>query len=128
METVTFPSFHLQLHIQKIAIQLGNLKINWYAILIVLAFIIGMFLCKKDEGRYQIKWETIMELLLWTIPIAMIGARFYYVAFHLDYYLANPAKIIRIQDGGLAIYGGILGGIGTIAIYCKIKKIDMLDV
>lgn len=56
------------------------------------------------------------------LPIAIICARLYYVIFNMQYYLNNPNEIINIRNGGLAIYGGIIGGAITTIIFCKIKK------
>ena len=82
----------------------------------------------KDDKKYNINFDDILLLIILTIPIAFIGARMYYVIFNINYYFSNPGKILNIRDGGLAIYGGIIAGTITIIIYCKIKKINILDV
>lgn len=125
---ITFPTLNLELNINNIAINILGIDISWYAILIVLAFIIAILFCKKDDGKYNIKFETILELMVFIIPISIICARIYYVAFKLDYYMQKPTEIFNIRNGGLAIYGGIIGAIITIVIYCKIKKINILDI
>ena len=57
----------------------------------------------------------------------MIGARIYFILFKLDYYLANPSQILKIRDGGLAIYGAIIGIVAFVLVYCKIKKVNFLN-
>lgn len=61
------------------------------------------------------------------IPISVICARAYYVIFNLDYYLSNPIQILNFRNGGIAIYGSLIGAITTIIVFCKIKKIRILD-
>ena len=61
------------------------------------------------------------------IPVALISARIYFILFKLEYYMQNPSEILDIRNGGLAIYGGIIGAIITIIVYCKKKNINILD-
>ena len=68
-----------------------------------------------------------MDLSLWLIPISIIFARAYYIVFTLDYFLLEPLQILNIRSGGLAIYGGIIGGVLTIFIFCKKRKISFLN-
>ena len=127
MQTIKFPGLNLEFTISKIAIQIGNISIYWYAIFIVSAIILALCLCKKKEGLYNIKFENILECFIFAIPIAFIFARLYYCLFKLDTYIKEPLKIFDIKSGGLAIYGGIIGGVITCYIYCKKKKINFLD-
>ena len=127
MNEIIFPAINLNLKINPIAVRLFGIDIYWYAILIVAAIVIGLILAKKDEGKYSIIFEDIFNLVLLLIPAAIIGARIYYVLFRLEYYIDYPWKIFDLRDGGLAIYGGIIGGIITVYFYCKLKKISFLD-
>lgn len=128
MKEITFPGLNLEFNINSIAINIGNINIYWYAILIVSAFIIGILFCKKDDGKYNIKFDDILELMVILIPISIISARIYFILFKLDYYIQNPIEIFDIRNGGLAIYGGIIGAVITIIIFCKKKKIYILDI
>lgn len=125
---IIFPALNLKLHISRIAFSLFGVNIYWYAILITFAMALSIFLMNKDDKKYNINFDDILLLIILTIPIAFIGARMYYVIFNINYYFSNPGKILNIRDGGLAIYGGIIAGTITIIIYCKIKKINILDV
>ncbi len=127
MEKVTFNGLGLNFYIKQVAIKFHNINIYWYAIFIVLAFIVGIALCKKNDGKYNIKFENILELAIVMIPVALISARIYFIIFKLEYYIQNPLEIFDIRNGGLAIYGGIIGAIITIIIYCKKKYINILD-
>ncbi|MDR0978473.1 MAG: prolipoprotein diacylglyceryl transferase [Lachnospiraceae bacterium] len=101
---------------------------KWYAVLIMLAIVIGILLCKRESGKYGIKFEQIIDLAIYLIPISIISARLYYVAFSYQNYIHNPIEILNLRSGGLAIYGGIIGGLITCMVYSKIKKISLLDI
>lgn len=128
MQEINFEGIGLHLNINNIAFKIGNVSIYWYAIFIVIAFSIAIMLCKKDEGKYSIEFENIMELILFVLPVSIIGARLYFVIFNINYYLKYPLEILNIRNGGLAIYGGIIGAIITTAIFCKIRKIKLLNI
>lgn len=127
MKEITFPDLNLVFNIDSIAINIGGISIYWYAILIVSAFIIGIIFCKNDDGKYSVKFDDILELMIMLIPISVISARIYFVLFKLNYYIQNPIEIFDIRNGGLAIYGGIVGAIIVILAFCKAKKINTLD-
>jgi phosphatidylglycerol:prolipoprotein diacylglycerol transferase len=128
MKEILFPAIGLKININSIAISICGIDIYWYAILIVSAFVIAILLCKKDDGKYNIKFEDILELLIILIPISIVCARLYFVLFKLDYYVKNPLELFNIRNGGLAIYGGIIGAVLTILIYCKIKKLNAINI
>lgn len=124
--TITFPLLNLQLHINKIAFTIFGINIYWYAILIVASIILALFLCKRKDGKYGIKYEDIIDLSIILIPISFLSARLYYVIFNLKNY-TNLASIINLKDGGLAIYGGIIGGAIVAYIFCKKRNIQLLN-
>lgn len=127
MNKITFPELKLELNINKIALRVSNIDIYWYGVIIVSAIIIALIFCKKDDGKYGIKFDNILELLIFAIPISIIIARIYYVIFNLNYYSKNVLEIFNIKNGGIAIYGALIGGAVTTYIYCKIKKIDFIN-
>lgn len=127
MKEVTFPGVGLSFNINSVAISFLGIDIYWYAIFVVLAFIIAIYLLKKDDGKYNIKYDDVLEVIVILIPMSFICARLYYVLFMFQNYINNPLEIFNLRNGGLAIYGGIIGAIITIIIFCKIKKINVLD-
>ena len=127
MKEIIFSGLGLKLNVNSVAISIFGVDIYWYAILIVSAFVIAIILCKKDDKKYGIDFENILEVLIIVIPISIICARLYYVLFDLSYYTKNPIEIFNIRNGGLAIYGGIIGAVITIIIYCRAKKMNILD-
>lgn len=100
--------------------------IRWYALLMCSAFVIGLILAKYRTKKSGLNSDYIYDIFIAIIPLAVIGARLYYVAFNWDYYSIYPDQIIAIWNGGLAIHGGIIGGILGLYIVCKIHKIPLL--
>lgn len=128
MKEVVFPLLNLRLNVNPIMFSIFGIDVYWYAFLIVFSIILGIIICKKNEGKFGIKFDNILDLLICVLPISIICARIYYVVFSLNSYMQSPFEIFNIRDGGLAIYGGIIGAVITILIYCKKKKISALDV
>lgn len=114
--------------IPSIAFEIFGVPIYWYAILIVSSMVIALLWCKKQDGKFNIKFDDILDLAIIVLPISIICARLYYVMFSLDYYIKNPLEIFNIKNGGLAIYGGLIGGIIVILVFSKIKKLKVLDI
>lgn len=127
MNTVTFPLLNLKLELSRIAFSIGNIDIYWYAILMMSAFIIALIIFKIKDGMFNLKFSDILDLSIYVIPISIISARIYYILFNLDYYISYPSEIFNLKAGGLAIYGGIIGGGITCYIFCKRRKISLLD-
>lgn len=108
--------------IDPVAISLGSLKIYWYGIIMGVAALIGLWLAVREANRRGVDGEIIMDLAVWVIPSAILGARLYYVLFQWDYYVLNPASILAIWEGGLAIHGGLIGAFLAGYIYLLKKK------
>ena len=127
MTHINFEGLGLSLDLNRVAVDFGFAKIYWYAIFIILGVTLALILCKKDDKKYDISFDDILKLALIVLPISILCARIYFVIFKLDYYIQNPSQLLSISNGGLAIYGGIIGAVITIFIFCKIKKIKVLD-
>jgi len=97
--------------LNPIAFNVGPIPIHWYGLFIALAFTLGVLLAYYHASRRKIDMDKFANLIILIIPGALIGARLYYVLFDLGYYAANPLEILAIWHGGLAIHGGIIGGI-----------------
>ncbi len=108
-----------------ILVQLGPITIRYYGLMYIIAIAVGFYLMWREVRRKNIPltMESLLDLLLLTIPLALIGARLYYVIFRLDYYGRYPLDIFKIWEGGLAIHGGVLGGIAAVLIFAHWKKV-----
>lgn len=109
-----------------IFLTLGPITIYWYSMFILFALIINILLIIKEGKKHNISSDLIIDLAFYIVPIAIIGARIYYVIFNLDYYLTAPIEIFFIWEGGLAIHGAIIAGLAYLAYFCHKHKIKLL--
>ncbi len=109
----------------RIAFSIGQFDIYWYAVIITIGLILAVSFCIWQAPKFDLTVDNVLDVLLWGLPIAVICARAYYVLFKLDQY-DSFAEMINIRDGGLAIYGGVIGAFVTGFIYCKVKKVNLL--
>ena len=119
MNNIKFEELGIDLNVNPVLVNFMGIKIYWYAFIIITGILICLLLCKKDNGKYNIKFDDILLLALFLLPISIICARAYFVLFKLDYYIQYPLEIFNIRNGGLAIYGGIIGAILTIVVFGK---------
>jgi phosphatidylglycerol---prolipoprotein diacylglyceryl transferase len=112
--------------IDPVAISLGVVQIYWYGVIMGTAALLGLWLAVREANRRGLNGELLIDMMIWVIPSAIIGARLYYVLFQWDYYLLNPADIIAVWEGGLAIHGGLIGGMIAGAIFLRVKKENFL--
>lgn len=107
-----------------ILVKLGPLAIRWYGFLIASAVLIGVTLSQYLAKRRNVNPELIGDLAIWLVIGAIPCARLYYVAFQWENYAQDPASVIAIWQGGIAIHGAILGGIIAALIFAKLQKIS----
>lgn len=100
--------------------------ISWYAILIVAAILIGLAFCTREARRLHVPQDTIIDFLLYAIPLAIICARIYYVIFRFNMYSEDLLAIFNIREGGLAIFGGIIGGLIAARIAARRHQVPVL--
>lgn len=98
-------------------------NIYFYGVIIAVGFLLGITYCTKNARRFGIREDDVYDLVLWLIPLSILGARLYFVLFKLEYYLAHPGEIVEIWNGGLAIYGGVIAGVIVMLLVCRHKKI-----
>ena len=125
MPEIWFPHLGIEIaHLDRTAFTLFGNNVYWYGILIGLAVLLGLALAMLEAKRTGQDPDMYVDFVLYALIFAVIGARLYYVIFSWDFYSQNPAKIFALREGGLAIYGGIIGAVLTAVIYCKVKKKD----
>lgn len=99
-------------------------RIPVYGLLIAAAIALSIYLCSREEKRLGLPKDFSLDLALWAIPAGIVGARLYYVAFRWDLYAANPLRILYLWEGGLAIYGGVIGGALGALLLCRRRKVS----
>lgn len=127
MNVISFPKLNIVLSIKTAAFHIGAKPIYWYAVIILTGFLLGMFFVARNSKTYGVDSENVMDIALFGLVFGIIGARIYYVCFALDEF-TSIADIFKIWNGGLAIYGGIIAAFISTAVYCRIKKLNMLNV
>lgn len=126
MVTVSFPGLGIEnFNINPVAIDLGKIQIRWYALLIVSGMILAFLYAAYRSKQEGISFDDLLDITIFTVVFAIIGARLYYVLTSLDKY-DSFLEMIAIWNGGLAIYGAIIAGAITVFVVCKIKKIPFL--
>ncbi|WP_276356022.1 prolipoprotein diacylglyceryl transferase [Cohnella caldifontis] len=109
------------LSLDPIAFTLGPLSVHWYGIILGLGALVGLMLAVREGRRFGISPDFFLDLLLYGVPSAIIAARIYYVAFKWDYYQSHPGEIVQIWNGGIAIYGAIIGALICGFFYARAK-------
>ncbi|MBO5329321.1 MAG: prolipoprotein diacylglyceryl transferase [Anaerotignum sp.] len=125
MPDIWFPNLGIEIEkLSRVAFSVLGKDVYWYGIFIGLGVILGVVFAMLEAKRTKQDPDLYVDFVIYALIFAIIGARLYYVAFSWDYYSANPAKIFALREGGLAIYGGIIGAVLTAIVYCKKKKVD----
>ncbi len=124
---ISFPSFGITLNPPR-SFTLGPLTIHFYGLIIAFGLILAVLYCCKRSREFGIKEDDLIDGVLWVTPFAILCARAYYVAFSWEQYAVNPIKVFYIWEGGIAIYGGVLGAIAGVLVFCKIKKVRVSTV
>lgn len=127
MQVVEFPGLGgLKLAISNVAFQVFGINIYWYGIIIAFGFMLAVILGLRDSKKFGIDPESIIDLVLFAAPAAILCARLYYVIFSWDNYRDDLREIFNIRNGGLAIYGGVIGALITAWIFARVRKIRPL--
>ena len=107
-----------------ILFKFGFIEIRFYGLMYVVAILVATRLIKSEVIRKRIALteDEVMNLILWGVIAGVLGARLYYVVFNLGYYISHPAEIPAVWHGGLAIHGGIIGGIISSWFFLKKKS------
>ncbi|GAE28322.1 prolipoprotein diacylglyceryl transferase [Halalkalibacter wakoensis JCM 9140] len=111
--------------LSRVFLEIGPLKIYWYGALIGIGVAIGYIMATRETIKRGLPKDTFADLLLWALPISIICARLYYVAFRFEHYVDDPIRVLYIWEGGLAIHGGLIGGVATAIVYAKKQNIPI---
>ena len=114
------------LHVNPIrAFSLGPLTIHLYGLVIALGLIAAVIYACRRSRQFGLTEDDILDGVLWITPFAIICARAYYCIFSWDQYAADPISVLYIWHGGLAIYGGVLGAVLGVIVFCRIRKLSL---
>lgn len=124
-DTLTFPGLGWELSINRVAFSVGGFSIYWYGILFAVAFLAGVWYFHLRAKKAGIHPYDGLDVLLWAIVGGLVGARAYFVIFQWDMYKDDLMKIFAVREGGIAMYGGVIGAILVGWIACRVKKLPL---
>ena len=121
--------------LSSVAFKIGDFEVYWYGVIITLGIITAFFYSAYRAKYEKIKFDDVIDMALWTVICGVVGARLYYVLTSLDQFLPDPfnlwtfiENVVNLRSGGLAIYGGIIGGATALALTAYFKKINHIKV
>ncbi len=126
MSPITFPNLGIELNPSRVAFSLFGKDIYWYGIIIALGFALAVIYAMRRVDEFGLVQDNILDFIFVAVPSAVICARLYYCIFEWESYKDNPISILYIWEGGIAIYGAVIGSIIAAILFCKIKKVPLL--
>ena len=122
--TISFPGLGLELNPPSY-FSIGPLTVHFYGVIIALGLVLAVVYGMRRSKQFGFTEDHILDGVLWIVPFAILCARLYYCVFEWDSYKDNPISILYIWEGGLAIYGGVIGAAIGIIVYARIKKLSL---
>lgn len=121
---ISFPGLGLVMNPPR-NMQIGPFDIHFYGVIIALGLVLAVAYACRRSKEFGITEDNVLDGVLWVTPFAILCARLYYCIFSWEHYAENPISILYIWEGGLAIYGGVLGAVVGVSVLCRIKKIKL---
>ncbi|MBO5317637.1 MAG: prolipoprotein diacylglyceryl transferase [Oscillospiraceae bacterium] len=122
---ISFPSLGIELNPPRY-FSIGSLNIYYYGVIIALGLLLAVLYGLKRRKQFGLKEDDILDGVLWIVPFAVLCARAYYCAFKWEeMFASNPISVLYVWEGGIAIYGGIIGAAIGVVIHCLVKKISL---
>ena len=124
---VNFPGLNLSFKINPIAFSVGSLTVHWYGVIICAGFLLALWYVLANCKRFNLDSNSMTDAIISGLLCGVVGARLYYVIFFPgDFYWKDPIKILHINEGGIAIYGGIIGGLLGGLLVAQKKKLNLM--
>lgn len=124
--TISFPFFGIEVNPGRV-LQIGSLSVHYYALIIATGLLLAVVYACRRSKQFGVTEDDILDGVLWVTPFAILCARLYYCVFAWESggYASNPISILYIWNGGLAIYGGVIGAIIGVVVICRVKKLKI---
>lgn len=129
MYHVSFPGLGIEdLEINRTAFSIGSFNVYWYGILIATGLLLAVLYAYFNAHRYGVDMNKLIDCIIVGIITSIVGARLFYVIFRWDYFSQDFSRVFDIRDGGIAIYGAIIGALAGGLSVAKIKKMKFLPI
>ncbi len=125
VQQIQFPNLGWEFSIDRVAFQVFGVPIYWYGILIATGLILAIVYGLREAKRADLEQDDVLNMILFSVPVAIIFARLYYVVFSWEQFAGDWKSVFDIRGGGLAIYGGIIGVMIVLVTYCRVKKLSL---
>ncbi|MBQ3192604.1 MAG: prolipoprotein diacylglyceryl transferase [Oscillospiraceae bacterium] len=124
---ISFPSVGIEINPPR-SFDLGPLTVHFYGLIIAIGLMLAVMYACRHSKDFGLKEDDILDGVIWVTPFAIVCARIYYVVFSWADYADDPISALYIWEGGIAIYGGVIGAIIGMAVMCRIKKVKFTTV
>ena len=121
---ISFPSLGIDIDPLRV-FDLGPLSIHMYGLIIAFGLMLAVIYGMRRAPQFGVTEDHVLDGVLWITPFAILCARAYYCIFSWELYADDPISVLYIWNGGIAIYGGVLGAVAGIILYCRIRKISL---
>ena len=123
---IEFPGLGLTLN-PPAGFSIGSFEVRFYGLIIAMGLILAVCYALRRKEQFGLSEDDLLDGVLWIAPFAILCARLYYCAFEWEQYASNPISILYIWEGGIAIYGAVIGAAIGVIVHCKVfKKISVL--
>ena len=121
---ISFPGLGIDIDpVREFAV--GPLSVHMYGLVIAFGLVLAVVYAMRRSSQFGLTEDHVLDGVLWVTPFAIVCARAYYCAFSWELYADNPISVLYIWNGGIAIYGGVLGAVAGVLVYCRIRKISL---
>jgi len=124
---ITFPSLGIEVNPPR-SFEVGPLTVHFYGLIIAIGLVLAVLYCCRRAKEFGLTEDHVLDGVLWVTPFAILCARAYYCAFAWHEFADNPISVLYIWNGGIAIYGGVLGAVVGMFVFSKVKKIKFTAV
>lgn len=113
------------INVDPVIMRFGNLELRWYSLLIMVAVIVAAVVAMREVRKRGIRPDEVLSLLPWLLIAGLVGARLFHVVDRWEYYAGNPLLIFQLQQGGLAIWGALVGGAIATVVYARVRHLSL---
>ncbi len=125
--SISFPFLGLEINPPR-GFQIGPLDIRFYGVIIACGLLLAVWYGLRRSKEFGLTEDDLLDGVLWVTPFAIVCARVYYCVFAWHEFADDPISVLYIWNGGIAIYGGVIGAVIGVTVFCKIKKLKLLKV